>query len=122
MRPYEGLAVNCCFRDQTSLPPVPCEFKPETVALPPVKTILSALVWLAAKHRESPTRETRHAMASQARWLLMHPDARADDLISGFNLTVGACRHAAYDETLSPGCNTIDSCLCMVLMEVPKSG
>jgi hypothetical protein len=72
--------------NQTSLPPAAGELKPETVALPPVKTILNALVWLAAKHRESPTRETLHAMASQARWLLMHPDARADDLISGLNL------------------------------------
>jgi hypothetical protein len=72
--------------NQTSLPPAPGELKPETVALPPVKTILNALVWLAAKHRESPTRETLHAMASQARWLLMHPDACADDLISGLNL------------------------------------
>lgn len=60
--------------------------KPETLALPAVKTILSALVWLAAKHREAPTRETLHAMASQARWLLMHPDASSDDLISGLNL------------------------------------
>jgi hypothetical protein len=63
--------------------------------LPPVKTILSALVWLAAKHREAPTRETLHALACQARWLVLHPDATSEDMLTGLNL---AC--VSYHDTL----------------------
>ena len=71
---------------------------PPTVArhdLPPVKTILSAMLWLAAKHREAPTRETAHALVCQARWLVLHPDATREDILAGLDL---AC--VTYHDTL----------------------
>lgn len=54
--------------------------------LPPVRVILAAIVWLAARHKERATPQTRHALVCQAHRLLLHPYATPDDQVSGLRL------------------------------------
>lgn len=54
--------------------------------LPPVRVILAAIVWLAVRHREQATPQTRHALVCQAHRLLLHPCATHDDQLSGLRL------------------------------------
>lgn len=54
--------------------------------LPPVKTLLSALVWLASRQHDQPDARNLRAMLDQLRHLAMHPQADLDDLRAGLRL------------------------------------
>lgn len=62
------------------------EAEPTVGGLPPVRVILAAIVWLAARQRERATPQTRHALVCQAHRLLLHPHATHDDQIAGVRL------------------------------------
>lgn len=64
----------------------------EAAGMPPVRTILAAMVWLSARHRASPEPKTAHALARQARRLALHPQATAEDLAAGLRLAGAACQ------------------------------
>ncbi|MCU0934033.1 MAG: hypothetical protein MUE86_06275 [Thiobacillaceae bacterium] len=59
-------------------------------ALPPVKILLSALVWLASRQRAQPDERNLRAMLDQLRRLAVHPQANLDDLRAGLRLAAGA--------------------------------
>lgn len=62
---------------------------PATPALPPVKTLLAALVWLASRQRTQPDIRNLHAIVHQIQRLAVHPDADRQDLWAGLRLAAG---------------------------------
>ncbi|MDD3529654.1 MAG: hypothetical protein PHS77_07225 [Gallionellaceae bacterium] len=65
---------------------MPTSNRPASSAEPAVRTILAAMLWLSARHRECPTTDSRHALARQVYRLALHPDTRPDDLANGLRL------------------------------------
>ncbi len=63
---------------------------PATPALPPVKTLLAALVWLASRQRTRPDIRNLHAIVHQIQRLALHPDANSQDMQAGLRLAAGA--------------------------------
>lgn len=63
-------------------------------ALPPVASILAALLWLAARQRETPRPQALQAIARQTQRLAIHPDATAEDKRAGLRLAC-ECYHDA---------------------------
>ncbi len=61
----------------------------DEVGLPPVKTLLSALVWLAGRQRSQPDETNLRAMLDQLKRLAIHPQADLDDLRAGLRLAAG---------------------------------
>lgn len=57
--------------------------------LPPVKTLLAALVWLAARQRTQPEIGNLHAIVHQIQRLAVHPQADIQDLRAGLRLAAG---------------------------------
>ena len=58
--------------------------------LPPVKTLLAALVWLASRQRAQPDIRNLRAMVQQLRRLAVHPDADSQDMQAGLRLAASA--------------------------------
>lgn len=60
--------------------------------LPPVKTILSSLLWLSARRREQPDDpRVVHTLRLQVQRLVLHPDATREDLAVAFRLAGAVC-------------------------------
>jgi hypothetical protein len=57
----------------------------------PIKTILASLLWLSARHRETPGPDTLGAMEKQFQRLAVHPQATREDLALGLRLASGVC-------------------------------
>lgn len=57
-----------------------------TPGLPPVKTLLAALVWLASRQRAQPDIKNLHAMVHQIQRLAVHPEAAPHDMRAGLRL------------------------------------
>lgn len=55
-------------------------------SLPPVKTLLAALVWLVSRQRIQPDRNNLFAITHQLERLAIHPEAGSDDLRAGLRL------------------------------------
>ena len=63
----------------------------EAGGMPPVKTILAALLWLSARSRMHPADpRALRALSRQLHRLAMHPDATAEDLAVGMRLASSA--------------------------------
>ncbi len=60
-------------------------------ALPSVRTILAALLWLSSRSGDKPGPESMRAMALQLQRLAVHPHASPGDLRAGLRLAGGAC-------------------------------
>lgn len=54
--------------------------------LPTVRTILAAMLWLSARHRERPTPDSCHALVRQAHRLDLHPETTPEDMANGLRL------------------------------------
>jgi hypothetical protein len=62
----------------------------DTPGLPPVKTLLAALVWLASRQRTQPDIKNLHAMVHQIQRLAVHPEADTHDMRAGLRLAASA--------------------------------
>lgn len=59
---------------------------PAAEALPPVRVLLAALLWLCTRQHGQPTPETTRAIALQLQRLAIHPEASIEDKRSGLRL------------------------------------
>lgn len=66
-----------------------CATAADAAGLPPVKILLSALVWLAGRQRSQPDAINLQAMLDQLQRLAIHPQADLDDLRAGLRLAAG---------------------------------
>jgi len=67
----------------------------EAGGMPPVRTILAALLWLSARPRMHPADpRALRALTRQLHRLAIHPDATAEDLAVGMRLASSACLDA----------------------------
>jgi len=67
----------------------------EADGIPPVKTILAALIWLTARRRSHPDdQHALRALTRQLHRLAIHPDATREDLNVGLRLAGSACLDA----------------------------
>lgn len=62
---------------------------PATPALPPVKTLLATLPWLASRQRSQPDIKNLHAIVEQIQRLAVHPEAHSHDMWAGLRLAAG---------------------------------
>ncbi|HNQ04056.1 MAG TPA: hypothetical protein PKH69_05530 [Thiobacillaceae bacterium] len=53
----------------------------------PIRTILTSRLWLSARHRERPSRDTLGAMERQLRRLAIHSQTTPEDWTLGLRLT-----------------------------------
>ncbi len=68
----------------------------DTPGLPPVKTLLAALVWLASRQRSQPDIKNLHAMVHQIQRLAIHPAADLDDMRAGLRLAASVEMDVAH--------------------------